>query len=55
MNQPIDPRATQFLNEWSQDDKDARARLLPLLYEELRWRAATKALAGDTNGALESS
>jgi len=32
--------ATQILKEWSEGDKDAPARLMPLIYEELRRRAA---------------
>src|SRR5205807_4700852 len=32
--------ATQILKEWSEGDKDAPARLMPLVYEELRRRAA---------------
>src|SRR5438309_4420333 len=32
--------ATQILKEWSEGDKDAPARLMPLIYEELRQRAA---------------
>ena len=32
--------ATQILKEWSEGDKDATARLMPLIYEELRRRAA---------------
>jgi len=31
---------TQILQEWSAGDKDAPARLMPLVYEELRSRAA---------------
>ena len=31
---------TQILKEWSEGDKDAPARLMPLIYEELRRRAA---------------
>jgi len=32
--------AIQVLKEWSEGDKDAPARLMPLIYEELRRRAA---------------
>src|SRR5207302_1827107 len=32
--------ATQILKEWSEGDKDAPARLMPLIYEELHRRAA---------------
>jgi len=32
--------ATQILREWSEGDKDASARLMPIVYEELRRRAA---------------
>src|SRR5437868_10859417 len=32
--------ATRILKEWSEGDKDAPARLMPLIYEELRRRAA---------------
>ena len=32
--------ATQILKEWSEGDKGAPARLMPLIYEELRRRAA---------------
>ena len=32
--------ATQILKEWSEGDKSAPARLMPLIYEELRRRAA---------------
>ena len=32
--------ATQILKQWSEGDKDAPARLMPLIYEELRRRAA---------------
>ena len=32
--------ATQILQKWSAGDKDAAARLLPLVYEDLRRRAA---------------
>src|SRR5207237_1233205 len=32
--------ATQILKEWNEGDKDAPARLMPLIYEELRRRAA---------------
>ena len=36
---PIE-EVTQILQEWSQSDKNAPARLMPLVYEELRQRAA---------------
>jgi len=36
---PIE-EVTQILQEWSQSDKNAPARLMPLVYEELRRRAA---------------
>lgn len=36
---PIE-EVTQILQEWSQGDKNAPARLMPLVYEELRRRAA---------------
>jgi RNA polymerase sigma factor (TIGR02999 family) len=32
--------ATQILERWSESDKDAPARLIPIVYEELRRRAA---------------
>jgi len=32
--------ATQILKEWSEGDKDAPDRLMPVIYEELRRRAA---------------
>jgi RNA polymerase sigma factor (TIGR02999 family) len=36
---PIE-EVTQILQKWSQGDEDALARLMPLVYEELRRRAA---------------
>ena len=36
---PIE-EVTQILQEWSQSEKNAPARLMPLVYEELRHRAA---------------
>jgi hypothetical protein len=32
--------ATEILQEWSADDEGAHARLMPLVYQELRRRAA---------------
>jgi RNA polymerase sigma factor (TIGR02999 family) len=40
MNNATNTDATQFLQEWSAGDKDAPARLMPLVYEELQRRAA---------------
>ena len=40
MHNASNPDATQILKEWSEGDKDATARLMPLIYEELRRRAA---------------
>src|SRR5438309_11658150 len=40
MHNASNPDATQILKEWSEGDKDATARLMPLVYEELRRRAA---------------
>jgi len=40
MHNATNPDATQILKEWSEGDKDAPARLMPLIYEELRRRAA---------------
>ena len=40
MPNAIKTDATQILKEWSEGDKDAPARLMPLIYEELRRRAA---------------
>ena len=40
MNNATRADATQILKEWSEGDKDAPARLMPLIYEELRRRAA---------------
>ena len=40
LNNPTNLDATQILKEWSEGDKDAPARLMPLIYEELRRRAA---------------
>jgi len=34
--------ATQILKEWSAGDKEAPVRLMPLVYEELRQRAACR-------------
>lgn len=34
------PDATEILREWSEGDNDAPARLMPVVYEELRRRAA---------------
>jgi RNA polymerase sigma factor (TIGR02999 family) len=39
-NLEIDADATQILNGWAEGDKDAAARLMPIVYEELRRRAA---------------
>lgn len=36
MNRAIKTDATQILKEWNEGDKDAPARLMPLVYEELR-------------------
>jgi hypothetical protein len=32
--------AAEILEQWSESDKDAPARLMPIVYEELRRRAA---------------
>ena len=40
MNNATNTDATQILQEWSAGDKDAPARLMPLVYEELQRRAA---------------
>jgi RNA polymerase sigma factor (TIGR02999 family) len=40
MHSATKTEATQILKEWSEGDKDAPARLMPLIYEELRQRAA---------------
>src|SRR5438876_2392322 len=40
MPNAIKTDATQILKEWSEGDKGAPARLMPLIYEELRRRAA---------------
>src|SRR3989440_13036485 len=40
MPNAIKTDATQILKEWSEGDKGAPARLMPLVYEELRRRAA---------------
>ena len=40
MNIETKTEATQILERWSESDKDAPARLMPIVYEELRRRAA---------------
>lgn len=40
MNDIPTEAVTRILQEWSQGDEDAPARLMPLVYEELRRRAA---------------
>ncbi len=40
MNNSINPDATQMLKDWDEGDQDAPARLMPLIYDELRQRAA---------------
>lgn len=40
MNFPETQDVTQILHQWSDGDKNAAARLMPLVYEELRRRAA---------------
>jgi ribosomal protein S20 len=44
MPNAIKTDATQILKEWSEGDKGAPARLIPLIYEELRRRAARQAI-----------
>ena len=39
MNIETKTEATQILERWSESDKDAPARLMPIVYEELRRRA----------------
>ena len=36
MNTAIKTNATQILKDWNEGDQDAPARLMPLVYEELR-------------------
>jgi RNA polymerase sigma-70 factor, ECF subfamily len=40
MNKAANTNVTQILKDWSAGDKDAPSRLMPLIYEELRRRAA---------------
>ena len=40
LNTPATTAITQILQGWNEGDKDAPARLMPLVYEELRRRAA---------------
>jgi RNA polymerase sigma-70 factor, ECF subfamily len=39
MNPALNQDATEILQKWNDGDKDAAARLMPLVYEELRRRA----------------
>jgi hypothetical protein len=39
MDDELQPEVTQILHEWSDGDKDAPARLMPLVYNELRRQA----------------